>query len=155
MNCFKPVVLCFLIGCATSGDDLPSYGAPTETTAIHMVQVAGFSPAPSNLEVHIEGTAVMYRHGNTTGRATIAIENVAAIIHALEAVEFLELDASYSTCEQPASDAPAVTIDVALSAGSQMVSHYVGCSGGVFDDLKRLDQQIYELSGFNAWFEQL
>jgi len=155
MNRFMPMALCFLIGCTTSSDDMPSYGTPTETTTIDLIQVDGFAPAPSNLEVHIAGTAVTYRYGNTTEHATIAIENVAEIIHALEVVEFLDLDASYSTCEQPASDAPAVTINVALPAGSQMVSHFVGCSGGVFDKLQRLDQQIFELSGFNAWFAQL
>lgn len=149
MSYSRPVALCFLVGCGA-----PSYGTPTDTTTIDLAEGGGFSGQFSR-GVRIEGTTATYRSGGTTVRVTIATMDVAEIIHALEKIEFLDLDADYTTCSNPASDDFSATINVVLSAGAHTVSHYLGCSGGVFDDLRWLDEQIYDLSGFTAWRAQL
>jgi hypothetical protein len=145
----KPIALCFLVGCGAS-----NYGAPTDTTTIDLAEDGGFSGQFSK-GVRVEGTAATYRSGGTTDHAMIATMDVAEIIHALEKIEFLDLDADYTACSNPASDDFSATINVALSAGAHTVRHYLGCSGGVFDDLRWLDQRIYDLSGFTAWRTQL
>jgi hypothetical protein len=144
---FKPIALCFLVGCGGA----PDYGPPTDATTIDVIESGGFAGQADIRGVRIEGTAATYHSGDAAVHATIATAEVAEIIHALETVEFLDLDGDYTTCRHSDSDAFEVTIDVVLSAGAQMVSHYLGCHGGVFDYLRRLDQQIYDLSGFTAW----
>ena len=164
MNRFQLIALCFLMGCVTSTDaspndppidrprpELPSYGTPTDATTIHLLVHDGFAGSAYDRELRIEGTAATYRYGANTEQVTISTRAVKEIIHALEEIEFLELDGDYDTCSTPASDGFSAAIEVALPAGPQTVSHYGGCSGGVFDELTRLEQRIFDLSGFTAW----
>lgn len=146
MTLRAPLFLCFLIGCAAT-----DYGAPGASTTIDLQQDGGFGGPSNERGVRIVGTAVTYTASARTGQATLDSAAVAKIIDALEEIEFLSLDAEYTICSNAATDMPDVTIDVSLAAGSHHVTHYLGCTGGVFGELKTLDQKIYELSGFTAW----
>lgn len=142
------MTLCGVAGCSSSNS--PDYGPPSATTAIELVQTGGFA-AGNVRSVKIVGTAATYTAGDRTDQATIAAADVAAMIDALEQVDFLALHGDYTTCANPSTDQANVTITVALAAGTNRVVHYLGCSGGTFDDLAALDAQIFEDSGFVAW----
>jgi hypothetical protein len=138
---------CAVVGCGTSG----GYGEPTDATMIELVESGGFAGPSNSRGVRIEGTTATYHSVQRTGQADLSDDDVAAIIAALEEIEFLELEADYTTCDNPGADFPSATVDVSLDAGEHTVRHYLGCIGGVFDRLAELDQQIFDLSGFTTW----
>ena len=140
------LALGFVVGCSS-----PDYGPPSGSTTVDLQVVDGFSLPMTNRHVRIEGTTATYSSGARTAHATIETTDVAAIIHELEDVEFLDLQPAYTTCAGEASDASLTTIEVSLSAGRNTVQHYQGCSGGIFDKLDHLAVRISELSGFTAW----
>jgi hypothetical protein len=151
MTRFDFVLLCSLsaaIGCGSQARD--SYGTPTDTTMISLEQTGGFV-ANRSLGVQIAGTAASYHQNGTTGQGTVATADVATLVQALEDIQFLSLDSDYTSCKNQATDFPTATIAVTLSAGSNMVRHYLGCKGGTFDDLAALENQIADLSGLSDW----
>jgi hypothetical protein len=142
------MILCGVAGCSSSS--APDYGPPSATTTIELAQTGGFV-ASNARGVKIVGTVATYTAADRTDQATIATADVAAMIDALEQVDFLALHGNYTTCANPSTDLPNVTITVALAAGTNSVMHYLGCGGGTFDDLAALDEHIFEDSGFAAW----
>ncbi|HEY6179796.1 MAG TPA: hypothetical protein VIX73_35325 [Kofleriaceae bacterium] len=139
------LVLC-LAGCGS-----PNYGAPTATTTIDLQESGGFAGPANAHGVRIVGTMATYIAGTTTEMATLTTSDVAAIIRALEDIDFLNLQADYTSCMSEISDLPSVTITAMVTAGSNTVRHYLGCKGGMFDQLAALDQKIFTLSGYTAW----
>ncbi len=55
----------------------------------------------------------MYRYGTKTEQVTISMRAVPEIVHALEAIEFLEPRWGLRYVQQPASDGFSATIEVA------------------------------------------
>ena len=141
------IMACLAVGCSSSSGD---YGSATGTTTIDVKQNGGFI-AGATRGVRIVGTTATYDEGSVTEQATVDTADVAAMIDALEQAKFLDLRGDYTTCSNRATDLPTVTISVKLSAGTNTVDHYLGCSGGTFDVLATLDQHLFELSGFAAW----
>jgi hypothetical protein len=139
------LALC-LVGCGS-----PNYGTPTATTTIDLQQTGGFAGPANGQGVRIVGTMATYTNRMVTEQATLMASDVAAIIRALEEIDFLNLQADYTSCMSEISDLPSVTITAMLTAGSNTVRHYLGCKGGVFDQLAALDQKIFDLSGYTAW----
>ncbi|MFT3692098.1 MAG: hypothetical protein QM831_03085 [Kofleriaceae bacterium] len=138
-----------LVACTSSS---PDYGPPTSSTAISLTRSGGFAPPGTNEQsVAIVGSNVTFMSSGMTEQATIETADVAAIIDAMQQIDFLDLKGDYSTCATPATDAPDAHFVVTLDAGSNDLSFYTGCSGGVFDDLQKLEQTIFDRSGFSAW----
>src|SRR3954464_14844352 len=133
-----------------AGDVAMDYGQPSDATRISLEGTGGFVP-PRSRGVMIAGTTATFHDNSKVGQATLATADVAAMIDALEAVQFLSLDTDYTLCADKASDMATVTIDVALPAGTHMLRHYLGCEGGIFDDLADLEQQIFAHSGLSDW----
>ncbi len=152
--CNSAVVLSAIVmtsvGCSTT-----DYGPPTPTTMIEIEQSYGGPPVSGEPTIErgvvITGTAAVYTASFTTAEQTIATSDVAAIVHALEHVDFLALDDGYLPCPDGGEDGPGVAIQVALSAGAKSVDYSMACTGGKFDQLATLEQQIFDLSGFTAW----
>src|SRR5688572_26994291 len=128
------VGLCAVVGCGETND----YGEPTGSTMIELVESGGFAGPANSRGVRIEGTTATYHSVDRTGQADISEDDIAAIIAALEEIEFLELEADYTACDNPGADFPSATVEVSLAAGEHTVRHYLGCTGGVFDRLAEL-----------------
>ncbi len=139
-------VVLISVGCSST-----DYGSPTSATTIGVQEDGGFSTAEHDRGVTVVGTAATYSVGTLASAGTVTTASVTAMIHALEAIDFLDLDGDYTQCPNPAADHPNVTIHVALPAGTKTVLYNANCSSGTFDQLANLDQQIFELSGFTAW----
>jgi hypothetical protein len=138
--------LCLIAACGS-----PDYGQPTDSTSIELSQSGGFG-GPSNARgVRIVGLNVTYTKGGTSTPRQIERSQVGDILHALEAVDFLDLQSDYTTCTPMTSDAETVTISVMIGVGIHSLRHSLGCMGGVFDQLQDLDRKIYNLSGYDAW----
>lgn len=130
----------------------PDYGPPTATTQITVSRSGGFAPPGTNTQsAAISGSTVTFTASTLTDTAAISSADVAAIIDAMQAIDFLELKGDYGTCASPATDAPDTRITASLAAGTNDVSFYTGCSGGVFDDLATLQDTVFDRSGFTAW----
>lgn len=140
-----------LLAACFAGCGSPSYGAPTASTTIDLQETGGFAGPSNGHGVRIVGTTATYSAGATSEQATVTASDVAAIIGALENIGFLDLQADYTTCMTEVSDMPTVTITATVTAGSNTVRHYLGCEGGLFDELAALDQKIFDLSGYTAW----
>lgn len=142
-------VLWVALGLAACGSS--HYGAPTSATTIDVQQTGGFAGPSLARGVRIVGTTANYSAGTRTGQATLETADVAAMIGALEDIGFLDLQDDYTTCKEEESDQPTVTISATLPAGSHTVRHYLGCHGGLFDELAALDQKLFSLSGYSTW----
>src|SRR4051794_32514747 len=117
-------IVLLLVGCTST----PDYGPPDDHTAISVDTAGGFAGPNSDNHsgVHVVGTTATYIDGSTTEHATLAIEDVAAMIHALEDVEFIDLAATAPAC---AVDAPVLTIEATLAAGTNRIDRDVACGG--------------------------
>ena len=135
-------MIVLLVGCAST----PDYGSPDDHTAISAETAGGFAgPNTDNHRgVHVIGTTGTYIDGATMAEASLAIDDVAAMIHALEDVAFLDLAATAPAC---ALDAPVLTIEATLAAGTNRVDRDVACGGAIGALQDRLDA----LSGFTTW----
>jgi hypothetical protein len=127
------------------------YGPPTASTMIELQESGGFAGPANRHGVRIVGTTATYSSGSRSEQVTLETADVAAIIDALEGIDFLDLQDDYTTCEPVVADAESATIAVTVSAGSHTVNHYLGCTGGMFDKLEQLERQIFQLSGYNDW----
>jgi hypothetical protein len=142
----RVVLLSLLVACTST-----NYGPPTAQTEIELSEDGGFAGPANSQSVHLVGTNAVFAFGQGTGSATVTTDNVAEIIHALEAIDFLDIHGDLTTCPQPATDASTATFRVAVNAGTNDVSAYLGCSGGTFDDLGTARTKIFDLTGFTAW----
>jgi hypothetical protein len=128
-----------------------NYGAPTSSTTVDVQETGGFAGPSHGHGFRVVGATATYNMEAVTDEAALATSDVAAMIRALEDAAFLDLQADYTTCMVEITDLPTATITATLSAGSNTVHYYLGCKGGKFDDLAALVQQLFELSGYNAW----
>jgi len=142
----RVVLLTILAACSST-----SYGPPTAQTEIMLSEDGGFAGPANSESVHLVGTNAVFALGQSTSSATVTTDNVAEIIHSLEAIDFLDIHGDFTTCPQPATDASTATFHVILEAGTNDVSAYLGCGGGTFDDLDAARTKIFDLTGFTTW----
>jgi len=144
---WRSLLLVGLVACGTSAD----YGAPTAQTDIRLSKDGGFAGPGNGSSVRILGTTATFMSSGRNGTATVSTDDVAAIIGALEDASFLDLHGSYTECTGAATDLPVAQVTATVTAGTNMLSFYTGCTGGTFDDLQRVEKTIEDRSGFTAW----
>jgi hypothetical protein len=142
----RVVLFTCLVACTST-----NYGPPTAQTEIELSEDGGFAGPANSQSVHLVGTNVVFAVGQSNSNAIVSTDNVAEIIHTLEAIDFLDIHGDYTTCPQAATDASTATFHVNVEAGTNDVSAYLGCSGGTFDDLDTARGKIFDLTGFTAW----
>ncbi len=142
----RVVLLTLVVGCTSA-----SYGPPTAQTEIELSEDGGFAGPGNSQSVHLVGTNVVFGAGQSTSNAIVSTDNVAEIIHTLEAIDFLDIHGDFTTCTMEATDATTMMFHVTLEAGANNVSAYRGCSGGTFDDLDTARGKIFDLTGYTAW----
>jgi hypothetical protein len=149
------------IGCGSEdgslGPNERSYGVPTPSTEIHLAEYGGLAapgPMPSRA-IDMFGTTATLHMGDVSAQVEVALEDVAAIIDALEAVDFLDLDEdSLSDCLPQRADAPLRDISVELEGGSNMLRHDTNLIHGKCDELEAMEKVIFDRSGYTAWLRQ-
>jgi len=151
------LITCAVAACGSS-ESSADYGPPTAETVIRLEIGNGFLVPGSPeilLSVEIVGTQASYveNERGESAQATLEASTVASIIHAFESIDLLEIDSeAFARCPVPPLDAGYNYLHVVLSAGTKDLQHIQGCAGAVFADVDAVENQIFDLSGFKAWY---